>query len=568
MSHLPARLTALKPIHVLLLVAVSLAMFLPGFFTIPPFDRDESRYAQASHQMLETRDFVDIRFQEEARHKKPVGIYWLQSASVTLLTGGAEHGPIWMYRIPSLLGAIAAVLLTAWAGARLFGATVGVGAGLMMAATVILGVEARMAKTDAVLLATIVAAQGALLRVYLDRLKPIPPSLPLLLVFWVAVGASILVKGPIILMVTGGTIVMLGVMDRGLGWLRRLRPAIGVPVMLAVVLPWLVAIGIETQGAFFSYAIGHEFLGKAHSVQENHWGPPGYYLLTFWLTFWPWSLFAALALPWVWRNRTDQAVRFCVAWIVPTWLIFEIVTTKLPHYTIVVFPAIACLTVAAALDRFEAPSLRRTAGFWAAAAFFLLITVVFAGAAVWGAMDVQGALVPLSILAAVLILATGVAAVVLEKQREPNRLMVGVLAGAFATWATVHGAVLPRLDAMWVSPRVQAVVDAHRPCPTTILAAAGYTEPSMVFLVGTKTVLGGPEKVAAHMLADPACAIGMVKEGEDSKLFLDAMRTAGVPVREVDAISGFNYSRGHRLTLRFFVADAAAAPAGTQPTGQ
>ena len=37
-----------------LLVALSLLMFLPGFFQIPPVDRDEARFAQASKQMVET----------------------------------------------------------------------------------------------------------------------------------------------------------------------------------------------------------------------------------------------------------------------------------------------------------------------------------------------------------------------------------------------------------------------------------------------------------------------------------------------------------------------------------
>ena len=66
------------------LVLLSLACFLPGFTSLQPMDRDEPRYAQASKQMLETGDFVDIRFQDEARHKKPVGIYWMQSATVAI----------------------------------------------------------------------------------------------------------------------------------------------------------------------------------------------------------------------------------------------------------------------------------------------------------------------------------------------------------------------------------------------------------------------------------------------------------------------------------------------------
>ena len=62
-----------------LLVVFSLIAFLPGFFQIPPVDRDEARFAQATKQMLESGQYVDIRFQDEVRYKKPVGIYWLQA---------------------------------------------------------------------------------------------------------------------------------------------------------------------------------------------------------------------------------------------------------------------------------------------------------------------------------------------------------------------------------------------------------------------------------------------------------------------------------------------------------
>ena len=103
---------------VLALVIVCLCAFLPGFFTIPPVDRDEARFAQATKQMIESGDYVDIRFQDESRYKKPVGIYWLQAGFVTV--GEAVGVPraltrIWLYRFPSLIGAIGAVLVTYWA---------------------------------------------------------------------------------------------------------------------------------------------------------------------------------------------------------------------------------------------------------------------------------------------------------------------------------------------------------------------------------------------------------------------------------------------------------------------
>src|SRR5207244_5216239 len=99
------------------LVVFSLLAFLPGFFQIPPIDRDEPRFAQASKQMVETGDYVDIRYQDEVRYKKPVGIYWLQAGVVDTASAlGLQRAPvrIWLYRVPSLIGAIGAVLLTYW----------------------------------------------------------------------------------------------------------------------------------------------------------------------------------------------------------------------------------------------------------------------------------------------------------------------------------------------------------------------------------------------------------------------------------------------------------------------
>src|ERR1700730_11773495 len=99
------------------LVLVALLNFLPGFFDIPPLDRDEARFAQATKQMIESGDYVDIRFQDEERYKKPVGIYWLQAGAVqTARALGLTQAltTIWVYRIPSLLGAIGAVLLPYW----------------------------------------------------------------------------------------------------------------------------------------------------------------------------------------------------------------------------------------------------------------------------------------------------------------------------------------------------------------------------------------------------------------------------------------------------------------------
>src|SRR6185312_1929928 len=172
------------------LLLCGLLFFLPGFFHIPPVDRDEARFAQATKQMVESGDYVDIRFQQDVRYKKPVGIYWMQAAAVKTASAlGLPHAElrIWVYRIPSLIGAIGATLLTYWAALAFLTRRGAVLAALLMCSSVLLGVEARLAKTDAMLLLTVVAAMGAMARAYLSWQRgedlPHPPwSWPA--IFW------------------------------------------------------------------------------------------------------------------------------------------------------------------------------------------------------------------------------------------------------------------------------------------------------------------------------------------------------------------------------------------------
>src|ERR1700679_3890019 len=141
---------ARRPYAVLALLC--LLLWLPGALSLPALDRDESRFAQASKQMVETGDFVDIRFSTGTRYNKPVGIYWLQAASTKILGAGA-HDRIWTYRVPSLMGGYLAVLLLFWCARAFVNAETALAAAALLGASVLLTAETQIATTDAVLLA-------------------------------------------------------------------------------------------------------------------------------------------------------------------------------------------------------------------------------------------------------------------------------------------------------------------------------------------------------------------------------------------------------------------------------
>src|SRR5215475_12573092 len=325
----------------LVLLVVTFISIMPGFFSIPPTDRDESRFAQATKQMIETGDYVDIRFQDEVRYKKPVGIYWVQPGVVkTAKALGVPQAisTIWLYRIPSLIGAIAAVLLTYWAALAFVSRRAAVLAGLMMASCILLSVEGRIAKTDAALLATIVAAMGAMGRLYLPEQRQrmdARASWVLPAIFWTAMAGGIMLKGPVIVMFTGFTALALAIVDRSARWLLALRPLIGLLWLALLVLPWFLAIIERSGDSFFSESIGRDLLSKIGSGQESHGAPPGTYLLLFWATFFPGAMLAGPAVPAIWAARREPGAKFLLAWVLPSWIVLELVITKLPHYVVV-----------------------------------------------------------------------------------------------------------------------------------------------------------------------------------------------------------------------------------------
>jgi 4-amino-4-deoxy-L-arabinose transferase-like glycosyltransferase len=531
------------------LLLCAFLLFLPGFFNIPPIDRDEARFAQATKQMVEVGDFIDIRFQDDVRYKKPVGVYWLQAAAVeTASVLGLPHPEvrIWLYRVPSLIGAIGAVLLTYWTALAFVTRRGAILAALMIGSSVLLGAEARLAKTDAMLLLTVVAAMGALARVYLSWQRgedPAHPSWTWPAIFWTALACGILLKGPLILMFVGLTMATLAILDRSASWLWRLRPVWGLMWALVLVLPWFVAIFWRAGDAFFADSIGGDMLSKL-AAQESHGAPPGLYLLLFWVTFWPGAPLAGMAAPAVWRARREPGAQFLLAWLVPSWIVFELVLTKLPHYVLPLYPAIAILTVGALERRVLSRSwLRRGAAWWfAIPALASIIAVV-------GAISLtrQPVFLAWPFVAAALIF--GLFAWWLYDDNRAERSLLNAVGAAMFLVAAIYGVVIPALTPLFPSAEIARAL-RNVVCVGPKAAAAGFHEPSLVFMNGTSTVLTDGSG-AADFLGHGACRFALV-EARSERGFVQRAEAIGLRYNVATRIDGYNISQGKAISIAIF----------------
>ncbi len=542
----------------LTIIAVfALATAFAGVFSMPPLDRDESRFAQATAQMLESGDFVSIRFQDDERNKKPVGIHWLQAASVEAFSS-VEAREIWAYRLPSVAGALLAALFTYFAGARLFGPSTGFLAALILASAPAVAGEATIAKTDAMLLACVTGAQAAFIYVFASVVEGRKPKAILPFAFWIAIGAGILIKGPIILLIVGATAIAMFVHRPRADWVLALRPAMGAIILVLMITPWAIAINEKTDGRFFAEAIGGDMLAKIGGAKESHGGPPGYYAALAFILLWP---AAALILPGLRAAFIGKSIWsnwFLLSWSAPSWVIFELTATKLPHYALPLYPAVALMAANAASTGAIAgwPLLNRFS-----AGLHILIGLALASlVAALPVIYLEEHLRPYCFAAAAALGAASIAVGVLFLRRSA---IEGTIAAAFVSsalaWTLLHG-VLPNLDRLTLSPQLSASLDAADLHPLRDGAApavlSGYYEPSAIFLLGTRTKLADGRNAAEHFADSGGAAI---IEAREESAFLDRLHTHGPAAEKIDEIQGINYSNGKDVILLIYRRQTDAA---------
>ncbi len=561
------------------LAAALLAMFagLAGVFTLPVLDRDEARYAQASAQMLESKDFIEIRFLDTARNKKPAGAYWAQAASVALVSS-EEARAIWAYRLPGVLGALLAAAMTALAGARLYGAGAGFAAGALFGVSVLLGTEAGIAKTDALLAAAVAVSFYAFIAMrqaadIADPARRRGAGRAWAALWWAGVGAGMLIKGPVAPAAAGLAVIALCALERRIDWARPLAFWPGPLIAAAFVLPWWIAVEIATSGGFIAGALLGDLAPKLVSGDEGHGAPPGLHLV----------LLPALFLPAVallpaglraavkdWRAGADPvarsaglAAKLCVCFAAPVWIVFELVPTKLPHYVLPAYPALAVL---AGLG-FE--RLRESARFWTGlGAGLLLLAVIVHAAGLRGLAEGYGGSAPGAYaVSAGLFLAGALSAVLIWRRRAAAALAALIVTGL--VWhAGARGLVAPSAQALFLSPPAAEAVAAFRTMSPGAPVITTHFEPSLAFLTGGDLTQASAEALG---LADPdpaAAAVYVIDvarwyEGADTASARQA-RTAVLAGLEAAAcaretVEGVNYSRGQETELRILLTGCPSA---------
>lgn len=330
-----------------LLLAGAFALHLCGCWILPLIDRDEPRFAEAAREMRERQDWVVPRFNNSLRLDKPPLIYWVQNAVVACL-GESDMA----VRLPSALAAALTSLVVYWFGRRIASERLGLRAGLMYATSLQVMLHAKLAVADHLMVLFVTLAFWA----GYEWLRPEEsPGTPgnggarrgWLTLFFASLALAFLAKGPV------GWLPLLAV-PVFLAWNGGTRPrqdaagfAFGLLGTLGIIALWGLPALWRTNGEFLAVGIGKHVLQRSFAVLEGH-GVAGwlgyaatlpFYFLGVFASFFPW----AIALPAMAREiRRHSGIATLDRWLLTgtglTFVIFSLVRTKLPHYTLPAFP--------------------------------------------------------------------------------------------------------------------------------------------------------------------------------------------------------------------------------------
>lgn len=547
------RAIEVDPKNTSLRTSLALAIAITVFYlALTPWttlwDRDEPRFARATVEMIESGNYLYPTFNGELRPHKPILVYWLMSLSMRVLGPTEVAARFW-----SPVGLALAAFFTFLAGRRLYSNRVGLAAMIALAINPLVALEALAATTDALLLAAMTGSLVAFVWIRADG-----PRAGTVACLVAGLAAGQLLKGPV------GLVVPAGVMGATLIASWRTRPprlglllTLGGAAIASVALfgAWAIPANAATGGSLLADGLVAQMAQRIWRPLEGHGGfSPlylAYYLPAVAIGFLPWTRWLPAALRSLHvRDVGSRDTRVLLwAWILVPLALFTLAVTKLPHYVLPIWPALALVTAGLVVSptRVQAPQLGRwlTAGWWltlfvtalSVAALPVAIRVLSLPSLVWPA-------VALAVISLAVVLAS-TRATRRCRHLEAAGISAGGMAAALAVAVVWAG---PTIDARKPVPRLVADLRGSG-SPDVPVSVCEAGEPSLIFYLGRPVVAELPRHALAQWSQLPGAAILITTR--------EVLRDPGVPdlstrLTWVASAAGLNVATGRHVELIAF----------------
>ncbi|MBE3144677.1 MAG: glycosyltransferase family 39 protein, partial [Planctomycetes bacterium] len=447
------------------------------------WDRDEPRYARVTVEMVESGNYLVPTFNGEVWFDKPILLYWLMSVPVRLL-GPSEIA----CRFAGVMGTAVTLLLTFFIGKKLFDAKSGLWAESILATTLLMLFVGSSALVDGIAMPFIVGAMAIFIVRQGNKIRAIDAA-----AIGVLMGLGMLAKGPLGLLPVFVIIVAIWFGRENIGGFIRnfLWVCLAVVIAAGIFLLWAVPANRAADGELSRVFFGKHILGRAFSPMEGHGGNfllyLPYYPAMMIAGFFPWVIFLPGAFSAIIGKRigTVGTRNILLNWIIVTVVLMTLAATKLPHYILFVWPAMAVM-VGGTITVTGKNIFNEQDKKWLRGGVWFLGPVGFGIAGgligIGHFIKSEGLIMPGLICGAIALVMT-IICCYLQVREKFNGTAKVVLAGILVLIIPLLFVLLPAVEAIKISPHIAKAI-REKTSNDVPVAMYKYAEPTLNFYVG------------------------------------------------------------------------------------
>jgi 4-amino-4-deoxy-L-arabinose transferase-like glycosyltransferase len=416
-----------KPfVWALFLVFCVIWFYALGARTLVP--TDEGRYAEMAREMLATGDWITLRLNGIKYFEKPPLQTWMNALTFAVFGLGD-----WQARLWTGLSGLFGILITGYAGSRVFNPRVGFNAAVVLASSFMWAALSHVNTLDMGLAGMTALTLCALLLGQRDGAGE-RERRNWMLACWAGMALAVLSKGLIGIVLPGAVLVLYTLFSRDWAIWRRLHFIGGVLLFFAISAPWFILISLKNPEFPYFFFV-HEHFQRFTSKVHHRFGPWYYFIplliigIVPWLGLLPQSLWNARREP----TQGFQPRKMLLIWAVFIFVFFSISDSKLPSYILPIFPALALL-IACQLERPAHKGLIASGGLFAIAGIAGLAFAHRIPALTHNAYEVPlyQSYVPWVMAGAALAMAGGIGAMLLARRQRDLAIMT-LAASAFVS---------------------------------------------------------------------------------------------------------------------------------------
>jgi dolichyl-phosphate-mannose-protein mannosyltransferase len=301
---------------------------------------DEGRNAEVAREILLLNDWVTPHYDFIPRLDKPMLFFDLVALSYKIF-GISE----WSARLPAVLAALGCISLAYFFACRFFGRWAALWSALVLLTSLQFFGFARVVMLET-LLTLFVSLALCCFFLGQDEVDRGRGRIPFLLMH-AAMGVATATKGPVGFLLPGAIIFFYICLTRRWVLLRSMELPLGLPLFILTAGPWYVLAELRNPG-YLQYFLWEQNVVRFASSRFNRGEPWYFFILVLIGGFFPWSMLLPSAVSDFWKRSITCERLFLLLWALVPTLVFSFSSSKLAHYILPVFPALA-ITIGATL---------------------------------------------------------------------------------------------------------------------------------------------------------------------------------------------------------------------------